>query len=811
MGPNEEIGYIICYPVSGGTRPSPDGNIANIGFKRSQVKTEESFVSMSNAFAAGQATFTTGTQAYVWLNANGYWTSYIPLTPTPTSTSEPTSTPTSTEVPVTPTPSSTSEITPTPTQTPTVTSTNSGSLRVLFLGDLNASTIASNISTYISATGYSINYSAVTMGTTYTGSGNITPANYDVVVIWTNASQTGSSTLSSAMTSYVNAGGSVVSGVFLWNLYASGYNHSGTTAFNATNSQSNIASPASFTVSTPSVITDGIGTSFGEFVLTNSNPTLSTGASLLASYNSGSVRLLAVKEVGSSKLVSVNTSFSNINTSGETLTKMVGNSILYAGGRLVQPTPTPTPTNTQTPEPTITPTTSSTSEPTPTPSLTPEPTASPTNTQTPEPTVTPTPSSTSEITPTPSETPTNTPTPSVTPEPVTGYSFNLIALPYNYPTSGNTILNNPPTNLSGSTDPNLLETSTRGLFWNITDSDGIDRSSYFLQFTGQSITITMSQIGSTAIYSGDTNSLKYWTGNTGTPPGTPGSGFVFGTGVGTPSQPPSGTAVLIQSASTQWTIGLPVYISAVINGGTTPTPTPTQTSTPTLTPTLTQTPEPTITPTSTEVPVTPTPSSTSEPTPTPSSTSEPTPTPSSTSEPTPTPSSTSEPTPTPSSTSEPTPTPSSTSIPSCDITGNVIDPTPTPTPTNTVTPTNTLTPTITPTITPTSSPVWRFIIENSNTTRSVTDANINGVTQTLEEGSYPILNSFGLSTTHGTVTTGINPDVLQFVFGGSGFFNTFQVFKNGVLQFDLPGYASNTMTCGGMTIASNDIIKAVFT
>jgi hypothetical protein len=168
------------------------------------------------------------------------------------------------------------------------------------------------------------------------------------------------------LTSYVNAGGSVVSGVFLWNLYASGYNHSGTTAFNVTNTQSNVASPAAFTVSTPSVITNGIGTNFGELVLTNSNPTLSSGASLYASYDSGSVRLLAVKEVGNSKLISVNASFTNINTSGETLTKMVGNSILFAGGKLIQPTSTPTPTTT--PTNTGTPTT------TPTPSGTPAPT-----------------------------------------------------------------------------------------------------------------------------------------------------------------------------------------------------------------------------------------------------------------------------------------------------------------------------------------------------------------------------------------------------------------------------------------------------
>jgi hypothetical protein len=237
-----------------------------------------------------------------------------------------------------------------------------------------------------------------------------------------------------------------------------------------------------------------------------------------------------------------------------------------------------------------------------------------TPTSTPEVTLTPTPSVTE--TPSATTTPTNTPTPSVTPEPVTGYSFNLIILPYNFPTTGNTIMNQGAIQ-TGTTNPNLLTTSGRGIYFNTIDSNGIDRESYFTQFTGQSVTITMTQTGSTAIYSGDTNSFKYWSANTGTPPGTPGSGFVFGTGVGTPSQPSSGNAVLIQSATTEWTIGLPVYISVVINGSITPTPTPTNTSTPSVTETPTTTPTSTLTPTPS---VTPTTSPTSTVTPTPSST-----------------------------------------------------------------------------------------------------------------------------------------------------------------------------------------------
>ena len=163
-------------------------------------------------------------------------------------------------------------------------------------------------------------------------------------------------------------------------------------------------------------------------------------------------------------------------------------------------------------------------------------------------------------TPTPTSTPTNTPTPSSTPKPVTGYSFNLIAVPYNFPASGNSIMNGPGGATSGSTDINALATLGSGFYLNSFDNDGIDRTSYYSGFTGQSVTITFNQTGNTAIYSGDTNSFKQWIQS------PQGSGFVFGTNIGIPpSGTPSGTAVLIQSATTQYTIGFPVYVSLVVN------------------------------------------------------------------------------------------------------------------------------------------------------------------------------------------------------------------------------------------------------
>ena len=404
----------------------------------------------------------------------------------------------------------------------------------------------------------------------------------------------------------------------------------------------------------------------------------------------------------------------------------------------------------------------------------------PTPTETPSPTETPTPTPTATETqppPTPNETETPTPTPTITPEPVTGYSFNLVALPYNFPSSGNTIMNGAGGATSGTTEPNVLATGSRGIYWNSIDSDGIDRTDYFSGFTGQSITITMSQTGSTAIYSGDTSSLKTWTAATG-------NGFVFGAGIGVPPPPstPSGTAVLIQSASTQWTIGLPVYISVVLNGGATPTPTPTQTTTPTETqppPTPNETETPTPTPTATETQPPPTPNETETPTPTPTATE---------TQPPPTP------TPTPTNTSTPTVTPSSTSAPACDITGNIIEPTPTPTPTNTetptvtptntLTPTNTETPTQTPTVTPTATMPFTLKVESALTGVTVNNLiGVAGFTYTLTSGSFPITNSVvtGTHSSTGVLATG---DVLL-TFDASTTSN-FTITKNGVELVNFP-------------------------
>lgn len=140
-------------------------------------------------------------------------------------------------------------------------------------------------------------------------------------------------------------------------------------------------------------------------------------------------------------------------------------------------------------------------------------------------------------------------------------------------------------------------------------------------------------------------------------------------------------------------------------------------------------------------------------------------------------------------------------------------PTPTPTttstqtPTPTLTPTNTITPTVTPTTTPTPSPVWLLIINNTNTTRSVTAVNFNSVTEPLESGSYPVVNGSGYSGTHPAVS-GSGGDVMLITFGGTGFCGpNSKILKNGVdTGFPIAGYAGNPLNVGGISFLTSDVI-----
>jgi hypothetical protein len=183
-----------------------------------------------------------------------------------------------------------------------------------------------------------------------------------------------------------------------------------------------------------------------------------------------------------------------------------------------------------------------------TPTPTPTPTVTPTNTETP--TVTPT----NTITPTvtPSETPTNTPTPTSSPTPVTGFGYTLVVLPYEPPSTGNTIFPTftTPGSNSGTTNPNTF--ATNAVYWNSVDNSGVNRTSYYSGMTGVSVTAYFTQNGDTAIYSGSSTAFTFEG-----PPGLQAFNY-------DPNARP-GQLALIQSSSANFVTGQTVYISYVVN------------------------------------------------------------------------------------------------------------------------------------------------------------------------------------------------------------------------------------------------------
>ena len=275
-------------------------------------------------------------------------------TPTPTLTSTPTITPTNSGTPLetsTPTPTTTNTPTNTATWTPTPSPSPTPAIRVLYIGGPNVNDETASIQSYLTTTGYSSTFSAVTLDTLYTGSGQITPDNYDVVVLYTSDAVSGStysSSLSSAIFDYVSSGGSFVSGARLWSSYPSGFNHSALTAYNVRNTLSNVTSPNSIWVNQIPLnyVTSGLTNSgFGTLVGINGSSSapatpivLSTGAKTIANWLSPNYSMMAYKRASGATLVSLNAFIGNASTfTSTTMNELYGNSILFALGYIPDP------------------------------------------------------------------------------------------------------------------------------------------------------------------------------------------------------------------------------------------------------------------------------------------------------------------------------------------------------------------------------------------------------------------------------------------------------------------------------------------
>lgn len=231
-----------------------------------------------------------------------------------------------------PEPSPTVTPTVTPTITPTVTPSISyvPGIRVHVLGDTDAANVASSISSELSTLGYSANVTSQVLGTTYTGA-DLSTSLYDVVVMYTNASQIGATGLSSNISSFQGAGGHFIASTFLWNLYPADFDFN-LTPWTGPVGQTTV-SPATLNNIVAHPITLGVTTTVSpSTLLVNTVSTLQSGAQQLADFNGGQ-KFLAIRDTGTSKQVGVNGFLGSISTSPG-LRRYVANSILWTVGMI---------------------------------------------------------------------------------------------------------------------------------------------------------------------------------------------------------------------------------------------------------------------------------------------------------------------------------------------------------------------------------------------------------------------------------------------------------------------------------------------
>jgi hypothetical protein len=518
MGPNEDDGYVIGVPVSGNTQPTPiSGVFASVGFYKSTDLTDNSFVELTNSVF--NQTFSSATDASVWLTSNGYWNSYVvslcdsftfignnAITTSNSAINDGTSGWDSSAYSL---------------------ETFTGPVSVTFQTSANGNILMG---------GFSYNPTA-TPGSTYEDTSyGIYLYNSDNVEIYENGAQV----------TVLNVG-TVVSSSDVWKVDYDGtsvkYYYNSTLLYTSTNAVtqplhvffplftpnegavdicvigtlSPTPTPTPTLTQTPTpTVTQTPSETPSETPTNTPTPTTTDLSSVTTFTISGCTNLnVLVADLGPSSLAP-----------GDVF------KFTFTGGtpsgcyRIVEKT-----------------------------------VATPTDGATPlffyvncaacqETLVTPTPSVTPTFTPTPSVTPTFTPTPSTTPIPVTGYGYNLVVLPYAPPTSGNTIF--PRFTVigvtSGVTTPNTFDVN--GVFWNSIDNLSVDRTSYYSGMTGTSVTAYFTQNGDTAIYSGSSTAFTF--------EGSPGT-FNYN-----PNTRP-GQLTLTQSASTDFVTGQTVYISYVVN------------------------------------------------------------------------------------------------------------------------------------------------------------------------------------------------------------------------------------------------------
>ncbi len=189
-----------------------------------------------------------------------------------------------------------------------------GTYRVLIVGDSSVTNIPTALQTAKTALGYSavtLTISTVTPSGSYTGS-DITTANYDAVMVYTNGGITYTASLGTNIASFVANGGVLITMVFCWSIRIANYpftstplnyNQGGSTQQqNGTNGNRTDSVVHPITTGITTSMTGGVATFYQDFLgVSDAN------ATIISTFTSNSLPMIAVRTDGSgNRTVSIN-------------------------------------------------------------------------------------------------------------------------------------------------------------------------------------------------------------------------------------------------------------------------------------------------------------------------------------------------------------------------------------------------------------------------------------------------------------------------------------------------------------------------
>lgn len=206
-----------------------------------------------------------------------------------------------------------------------------GTLRVAMIGDSNRDTLITSLNTAKTALGYTgvtLTFTSIS-ATNYAGA-DLSTANYDVAVIYTNGGAAPAAAGGTALNNYIAAGGKVVFMVFCWGNVIAIPNFTYTNSPYAYLGSSTSGFVPTITKIGTHPITDGLATSLGTSVFRSSNIVLQGTATNLGWYPDGTTSMIAVQSAP--RRVGINFfPVSGLNSNGY---QMIVKSIVWAGGLL---------------------------------------------------------------------------------------------------------------------------------------------------------------------------------------------------------------------------------------------------------------------------------------------------------------------------------------------------------------------------------------------------------------------------------------------------------------------------------------------